>query len=63
MQSQVHISRSNCSQEHPIQVQGYSSFCGPCVMNNAIEISNHGPPMFDVFDLDLAADNLVKANL
>ena len=63
MQSEVHISRSNGSQEHPMQVQGYSSFCGLCVMNNAIEISNHGPPMFDVFDLDLAADNFVKANL
>ena len=25
-------------------------------MNNAIGISSHGPPMFDVFDLDLAAD-------
>ena len=39
-----------------MQVQGYSSFCGLCAINNAIGISNHGPPLFDVFDLDLAAD-------
>ena len=39
-----------------MQVQGYSSFCGLCAMNNATGISNHGPPLFQVFDLDLAAD-------
>lgn len=56
IQGQVHTSGTNCNQEHPMQVQGYSSFCGLCAMNNAIGISNHGPPLFDVFDLDLAAD-------
>ena len=56
IQGQVHISRTNCNQEHPRQVQGYSSFCGLCAMNNATGISSHGPPLFHVFDLDLAAD-------
>ena len=55
IQGQVHISGQNCNQEHPMQVQGYSSFCGLCAMNNAIGISNHGPPLFDGCDLDLAA--------
>ena len=63
IQGQVHISGTNCNQEHPMQVQGYSSFCGLCAMNNAIGISNHGPPLFHMFDLDLAADNVVKADL
>ena len=56
IQGQVHISGQNCNQEHPIQVQGYTSFYGLCAMNNAIGISNHGPPVFDGCDLDLAAD-------
>ena len=56
IQGQVHISGQNCNQEHPMQVQGYSSFYGLCAMNNAIGISNHGPPVFDGCDLDLAAD-------
>ena len=56
IQGQLHISGTNCNQEHPMQVQGYSSFCRLCAMSNAIGISSHGPPLFHVFDLDLAAD-------
>ena len=39
-----------------MQVQGYSSFCRLFAMSNAIGISSHGPPLFHVFHLDLAAD-------
>lgn len=39
-----------------MQIQGYSSFCGLCAINNAIGVAKDRPPVFDVFDLDLAAD-------
>ena len=55
VQSQVRLSSNNGSQEC-MQVQGYSSFCGLCAMNNAIGCSRKGPTMFNLFDLDLAAD-------
>ena len=55
VQNQVRLSCKNGSQEC-MQVQGYSSFCGICAMNNAIGCSRKGPTLFNLFDLDLAAD-------
>ena len=54
--SQVHLCNSAVNKEFGMQIQGYSSFCGLCAMNNAIGVAKDRPPVFDVFDLDLAAD-------
>ena len=39
-----------------MQIQGYSSFCGLCAINNAIGVLKDRPLLFDVYDLDFAAD-------
>ena len=44
------------AREEMMHNQRFSSFCGLCAMNNAIGISRTIPPIFDVFDLNLAAD-------
>ena len=54
--SQVRLCNSTVNKDLGMQIQGYSSFCGLCAMNNAIGVAKGRPPVFDVFDLDLAAD-------
>ena len=54
--SQVRLCNSTVNKDLAMQVQGYSSFCGLCAMNNAVGVAKDRPPVFDVFDLDLAAD-------
>ena len=54
-QSQVRLHQKS-GDKTLMQTQGFSSFCGLCAMNNAIGITEHQPPVFDLLDLDLAAD-------
>ena len=56
-QRQVGLSNSGGGKE-VMQLLGYSSFCGLCAMNNAVGITKERPPVFELFDLDLAADIL-----
>lgn len=51
-QSQLNLSKNGRSQDI-MQIQGYSSFCGLCALNNAIGGSQ---PLFSTIDLDLAVD-------
>lgn len=56
--SQVRLCNSTVNKDLVMQIQGHSSFCGLCAMNNTIGVEKDRPPVFDVFDLDLAADLL-----
>jgi len=55
VQNQVKVINSN---NIWMQVQGFSSFCGLCALNNALCLNIDSIPFFSINDLDLASDNM-----